>query len=139
MKAGSSSALRWTVFALVAATLFWAALSNDVYNLTSPPAFGLHVLLRKSYSIVAFAVVGVALIWASKASLRTTAVAIAIYSGLIEIGQHILYGHEPLFWNAIDVACGAVGGALAGANPWIRVRSNANISAAQTQRPLPPA
>jgi hypothetical protein len=110
------------VFAVVALAFFGAALSNEVYNLTSPPAFLWHVLLRKLYSIVAFALVGGIYVWASGASVRQSAISIAAYSGAIELGQHLTYGHEPLYWNAIDVLCGALGGALGALIPWVRVK-----------------
>jgi hypothetical protein len=46
------------VAAALAAALFWAATSNEVYDLTSPSVLSFHVLLRKAYSIAAFALVG---------------------------------------------------------------------------------
>ncbi len=113
---------RWLLFAVIAIGFFFTALSNDVYNATSPPTLSWHVLLRKSYSIVAFAIVGLSYIWASGASLRTSAVVVAIYSGCIEVGQHVTNGHEPFYWNVIDVVCGAIGGALAGLIPGVRAR-----------------
>jgi VanZ family protein len=99
--------------------LFTIALRGDVYDLTSPPQFPWHVLLRKAYSVVAFAIVG----W-GYANLRRgvswidAALAIALYSGAIEIAQWFV-GNEPLRWNLFDVACGALGGAL-GAAVFIR-------------------
>jgi hypothetical protein len=113
---------RWVAFAAVAVALFLIALNGDIYNLTSPPALTFHVLLRKSYSIVAFALVGGALVWASGASLRTAAIAIAIYSGAIEVAQHFTYGKEPFSWNVIDVICGAIGGALGALIPGVRAK-----------------
>jgi hypothetical protein len=113
---------------VLAAGFYVVALSGDIYNLTSPPALSWHVLLRKSYSIVAFAIVGAAFIWASGASLRTSALLVAIYSGAIEVGQHYVNAYkpiadqEPLYWSVIDVFCGAIGGALAGLIPWVRAR-----------------
>jgi VanZ family protein len=101
---------------------FLIALSGDVYNLTSPPDLSFHVLLRKSYSIVAFALVGGAFVWASGASLRTAATAIALYSGGIEVAQHFTNGREPFSWNVIDVICGAIGGALGAVIPWFRAK-----------------
>jgi hypothetical protein len=114
---------RWLLFAVLAIGFFITALSNDVYNATSPPTLSWHVLLRKSYSIVAFAMVGAAYVWASGASLRRSALVIALYSGAIEIGQHFFSNpNEPRLWNAIDVACGAIGGALGKLILAIRVR-----------------
>lgn len=117
---GAVRVRRWLLFAAIAVGFFVAALSNDVYNLTSPPAFSLHVLLRKLYSVVAFALVGGAYVWASGASWRRTALSIAAYSGAIEIAQHFTYGREELIWNAIDVVCGGLGGALGALIPWVR-------------------
>ena len=114
--------MRWVLFAVIAIGFFWAALSADVYNLTSPPAWSLHVLLRKAYSIVAFAIIGAAYAWASGATVRSAAIAIAAYSAAIEVGQHFTYGLEPLYWNVVDVICGAVGGALGALTPWVRVK-----------------
>ncbi len=108
--------LRFLVFAVPAVALFATALNGDVYNVTSPPDFGAHVLLRKFYSIVAFAVVGAAYAFARGGRVRTldAACAVALYSGMIEIGQWFV-ADELLRWNVIDVGCGAVGGALGGA------------------------
>ncbi len=113
---------RWLLFAVLAVGFFIAALSNDVYNATSPATLSWHVVLRKSYSIVAFAIVGASFIWASGASLRTSTFVVAAYSGCIEIGQHFTNGHEPYYWNVFDIICGALGGALAGLIPAVRAR-----------------
>jgi hypothetical protein len=107
--------VRWALFAVPAIALFATALSGDVYDVTSPPALGAHVLLRKFYSIVAFAVVGAAYAYARRGARPLDAgIAIAIYSGGIEIGQWFT-GDEPLRWNLFDVACGFAGGALGAA------------------------
>ena len=99
----------------VAAALFWAATSNEVYDLTSPPAFSFHVLLRKAYSIAAFALVGFtadkALGPSAKAALRA-ALAVAAYSAAIEVAQAARGSHEGVAWNVVDVLCGAAGGWL---------------------------
>jgi hypothetical protein len=115
-------ARRWGIFAIVAIGFFVIALNGDVYNLTSPPALDWHVLLRKSYSIVAFAIVGAAFVRASGAALRTAAIVVAAYSGGIEIGQHFTYGREPFLWNIIDVICGAIGGGLGALIPGVRAK-----------------
>jgi hypothetical protein len=120
--------LRWVAFLLVASAFFAIALSDVVYELTSPSALSWHVLLRKTYSIGAFTIVGMLLGWALPARVRGSlqaAVAIATYSGLIEIAQRLAGSREGLMWNAIDVACGAIGGylglkALAGARALLR-------------------
>jgi hypothetical protein len=106
----------WIAVAVaVAAALFWAATSNEVYDVTSPPGFSFHILLRKTYSIAAFALVGFtadkALGPSARAALRG-ALAVAAYSAAIEVAQAALGSHEGLVWNAVDVLCGAAGGWL---------------------------
>ena len=99
----------------VAAALFWAATSNEVYDITSPPALTFHVVLRKTYSIVAFALVGFT---ADKALGPTTraavrgALAVAAYSAAIEVVQAARGSHEGSVWSTLDVLCGAAGGWL---------------------------
>ncbi|MFN2461476.1 MAG: hypothetical protein ABR591_12450 [Candidatus Velthaea sp.] len=119
--------LRWLLVLALAGGLFALALSNEAYDLTSPPSLTYHVLLRKIYSIGAFTLVGAALLWAwsppPRRALLLAAACIAAYSGLIETGQKIADGSESLAWNLIDVACGAAGGALAAlVSPWVRAR-----------------
>ena len=100
---------------MIAAALFWAATSNAVYELTSPSAFSWHVLFRKTYSIGAFALVGFTADNALAPSTRVAArgaFLVGLYSGAIEVAQAALGSHEGLGWNAIDVACGALGGAI---------------------------
>jgi hypothetical protein len=109
-------ALWWTLTIVVALGLFIIALSDEVYNLTSPPG-PLRILIRKTYSIVAFALVGYLLSRALGASGRpasalTVAGMVGIYSLAIEIGQDIGGSQEGLALNAIDVACGIIGGYL---------------------------
>jgi hypothetical protein len=113
----SRSARRiWGVVAVgLAAALFWAATDNEVYDLTSPPAFSFHVLLRKAYSIAAFALVGFTARKALGASALTPgrgALLVAAYSAAIEIVQAIKGSHEGIAWNVVDVLCGAAGGWL---------------------------
>ncbi len=118
-----SARARWIVFAALALMFYVVALSNEVYNLTSPVAWNWHVLLRKAYSVVAFIIIGIAYLRAASASLTQAALVVAAYSGLIEIGQHIENdGREPLYWNAVDIVCGGVGGALASLIRRIRAR-----------------
>ncbi len=117
---------------MLAVGFFAIALNGDIYNLTSPPALSWHILLRKSYSIIAFALVGGAFVWASGASLLVSALVIALYSAGIELGQHFTYGKEPFLWNVIDVICGGIGGALGTVIPWARVIAAANIFAGRT-------
>jgi hypothetical protein len=111
---------RWTYITLALAAAFYAlALSHEVYDVTSPPGFSWHVLLRKAYSVVAFASIALCL----RADLSTRGVSarpawfvcvmlLAAYSAAIEIGQALHGSHEGAAWNAADIACGALGGAL---------------------------
>ena len=109
----------WTpLVALAAAVLFFVALSDAIYEATSPSAFAWHVVLRKAYSVAAFALVGYllrrALAEHGKTRVPATCVwGMAAYSGAIEIGQALVGSHEGLLWNGVDVLCGALGGALA--------------------------
>jgi hypothetical protein len=110
---------RWTLVAAIVAVGFYVvALSGAVYELTSPSGFSFHIALRKTYSVVAFAIVGFLYVkvvreWQGRVpSLLHTALAIAVYSGLIEVGQFLAHSHEGFASNVFDVACGAVGGAL---------------------------
>jgi hypothetical protein len=106
----------WQILAsVIAAILFWMATSDAVYESTSPREFSGHVVLRKAYSIAAFALVGFTADKALGASTRPigrAALLVAIYSAAIEIAQSALGSNEGLGWNAFDVGCGAVGGAL---------------------------
>jgi hypothetical protein len=113
----SSGARKFWIAAAVAvaAVLFWAATNNAVYEVTSPGWFSWHVVLRKSYSIAAFALVG--FIWdkalgpTARAGPRA-ALAVAAYSAAIEIAQAVRGSQEGIAWNAADVLCGAAGGWL---------------------------
>jgi hypothetical protein len=116
----------WAIPALgivIAGGLFAFALSGSAYEATTLP--DARILSRKIESLAAFALVS----FFACASLRRTgpsagfAAAIgAVYSAAIEVGQHLAGSHESLLWNAIDVACGAAGGAAGG---WIYERSSA--------------
>lgn len=124
-----TSRLTWIPVAIVtAAVLFWAATSNEVYDLTSPPALSWHVLLRKAYSVVAFAVVGLTAekaLGVSRRSVLRATLLIALYSAAIEVVQWIDGSHEGLRWNAFDVLCGAVGGALGALAAQVRPKRRA--------------
>lgn len=104
---------------VVGTTLFVLACRNDFYQLTSPEALSWHVALRKAYSIVAFALVAYLLRRALEAEGRPGATVVACVAGLaaysaaIEVGQYVSGSREGPVWNAIDIGCGAVGGALA--------------------------
>ena len=110
---------RWTIAALAAATaLYVIACSDEIYKLTSPPAFSWHVALRKAYSVVAFALVGYlerrALLERGRTRVaRDCIVGVALYSAFIEVGQFVLGSKEGFGWNVFDTFCGALGGAIA--------------------------
>ncbi len=118
----------WTLSAAAAAAAFFAlALSNAIYEATSPWSPGWHVVLRKTYSIAAFAVVGYLLRRALNerghpAGIGICSASVAVYSAAIEVGQALIGSREGLLWNALDVACGALGGVLACADLLVRRR-----------------
>ncbi len=118
MRQNQSQRRVWTALALIVSTaLFVAALRTDVYVATSPPALPWHVFVRKVYSVIAFT--GVAYLFGRSREERGhgtppgLAVAVlALYSTAIEIGQFLLGSHEGIWWNLIDIGCGALGGIL---------------------------
>lgn len=118
-----SSRWFWIAAALVtAAALFWAGTSDAVYDITSPPRLSLHVLFRKAYSIVAFALVGFTAERAfgsmtRGANLLRATLLVAVYSGAIEVVQALRGSHEGAAWNAVDIVCGGIGG-------WLGARSD---------------
>lgn len=83
--------------------------------MTSPHALTFHVLLRKAYSIAAFALVGFTADKAlapSRTAVLRGAVLVGVYSAAIELAQWLLGSKEGLVWNTIDTVCGVIGGAL---------------------------
>jgi len=121
----SRPAAWWVVAAVFGIVLFIAAVDNKVYEATSPTSFDYHVILRKIYSIIAFAVVGYpaararALAGRSATPLIIGAM-VAAYSAIIEVAQ---FGLDPpwegFVSNLLDVAYGLAGGAFAG---WLASR-----------------
>jgi glycopeptide antibiotics resistance protein len=114
--AGRRPILWWALTIIAGVGFFLLALSDIVYEVTSPPG-PLQILLRKSYSIAAFAILGYLpsrALWASEKTKTPlyVAAAIAAYSLVIEVSQAILGAQEGLVWNAVDVAFGFVGGYL---------------------------
>lgn len=104
----------------LAIVFFALALSTTVYEMTSPSALFWHVALRKVYSIAAFSLVGYAARrafdeHAISRSPLVTILAVAAYSGLIEVAQALEGSQEGLAWNTIDVVCGAIGGLIGNA------------------------
>ncbi len=121
----------WTTAAvIVACVLYVLALRDDFYHLTSPATLPWHIALRKTYSIVAFTVVGYLVRRALlEHRLRHVVlgciVGVAFYSALIEVGQYLLGSKEGLGWNIGDTLCGAVGGACAVGDRFLSVRRRA--------------
>lgn len=109
----------WWALAVVAAiVLSAAALSETVYETTSPSTINYYVALRKFYSIIAFAIVGY-LVARARRTARHPATPliigaiVAFYSGLIEAMQSVSSASpEGLVWSAFDVGCGMLGGVL---------------------------
>ena len=104
-----------TALVVCAVVLYAIALSRDAYELTSPAALSWHVLLRKTYSIGAFGLLAFLLRRSRIQGSETTvpiALAIALYSTAIEIGQYLTGVREGLTSNCIDIACGFIGGVL---------------------------
>jgi hypothetical protein len=127
--------IAWAALAGAALVGFlWAATNMSVYHHTSPsgiaerifgedaariphePWLSLHVLLRKAYSIVAFAIVGFvvdrALPPIRRRALRA-ALIVAAFSTVIEIGQKLHHAQEGIPSNLFDIGCGAFGGWIA--------------------------
>jgi hypothetical protein len=106
----------WRSALLAAAIILYAvALSNQAYEATSPGWLPWHVLLRKTYSIGAFALIGFLLKRSRLRGLESVAagaVVVGLYSTAIEIGQYVEGVREGLASSAFDVFCGIIGGAL---------------------------
>jgi hypothetical protein len=107
---------------VVALAFLALAISHSVYDLTSPAWLSWHIVLRKAYSIVAFSIVAFFLRMAIRerggtAGYAGTALALALYSAAIEVGQFLHGSREGLSWNAVDVVCGGIGGLIASALP----------------------
>lgn len=101
-----------------------------------PPRFNRDLsaalVLRKLYSIGAFAIVGVfaaALLDGTRRALGCAAL-VAAFSAVIEVVQKLSGSKEGLLSNAFDVGCGAVGGLIGaglftGIKAFIRRKSGA--------------
>jgi hypothetical protein len=122
-----------------AAGFFALALSDVVYEATSPGSSPTHVIVRKLYSVACFALLGYFFSRVAPrapvpiSSLRA-AVVIALYSAVVEIGQHVTGSRESLKWNAVDVALGFIGGAIGGAFGPLRWRRRSTEADAEDLR-----
>jgi hypothetical protein len=107
----------WRVFAAVSAVVLYAvAMNGGVYDLTSPLTLPHHQLFRKTYAVLAFALLGFALERSNVPRVRgvfAAGVALTIYSYAIELGQIAIdRSTETFAEHAFDVASGFAGGAL---------------------------
>ena len=115
--------IAWVVAAVaVPYGLFLASLNSDFYIMTSPPDWSAHVVLRKVYSVGAFALVGYLIARALRECgrplvPRSIVILGALYSGAIEVTQYLQGSQEGIWWNLFDVGCGALGGAIAARVP----------------------
>lgn len=115
----SRPAAWWAVAIVIGALLLFAAVNNKVYEVTSPTSFDYHVILRKIYSIIAFAMVGYPVARARALSGRSASLLViggivASYSAIIEVLQYVLDPpYEGFVSNVLDVAYGLAGGAFA--------------------------
>jgi hypothetical protein len=110
-------AVWWWITALAAVIFFYLATSDAVYDLTSPVGLDVHVLLRKAYSLIAFAVIGYCAARATRLGSSTVAAwrigaYVAAFSAAIEVAQSLTPPSEGLLSNSFDVVCGFVGGWL---------------------------
>ena len=115
-----------TLRTIVAIVVALAAFAGFAYLGIAPEYYSVRWLrgdpqsamaLRKLYSVAAFATLGFLAAYALRASRRNLstfagATLVALCSALIELGQNASGSTEGLAWNAIDVALGALGGAL---------------------------
>ncbi|MBV8172601.1 MAG: hypothetical protein JO219_11790 [Candidatus Eremiobacteraeota bacterium] len=114
----------WVLLLAAAGGLFVLAVSDSVYDATSPGTLPHHVIVRKLYSLVCFTLLG--LLFGRSlgpsslvACVARASAAVGAYSTLVEIGQHLAGSHESIKWNLVDICIGAVGGALGGAIDWL--------------------
>lgn len=116
-------ALDRTIYAPGAHALQQHIASTDGFGnpVLSGSRFGHLVFLfvRKSYSIVAFAIVGAlaAPVFARGRRVAACILVVVAFSTLIEIAQYIAYDNESNLSRAFDIGCGALGGAI-GAIVW---------------------
>ncbi len=104
----------WGILFWVTALIFLlSAVSDEVYDITTPPSFAFHVLLRKILSVGAFAATGFCYAkWRFTQRPLHVAAVLAAYSATIEVAQYLHGVREGLPSNVFDVACGWLGGAI---------------------------
>jgi glycopeptide antibiotics resistance protein len=112
-----SSTAGWRAFALAAAVvLYLISLSEPAYRLTSPLTMPHHELVRKTYAVLAFALLGFAFERSELRRLRgvlDAGIVLALYSYAIELGQIVFARSSETFaQHGFDVASGFAGGML---------------------------
>ncbi len=104
------------VFAIAALVILAISMSSGIDEAMGQETYTRHILLRKTYSVLAFALLGYVLTWSHKRTstiaLLLSGLAIGVFSGIIEYVQYVGGGHEPRVWNAADVLMGLFGGLL---------------------------
>jgi hypothetical protein len=120
---GRKTAVWRTLGAVCAAILYAISVSGAAYDVTTPVAMPHHELVRKIYAVGAFALLGFFLVHANFRRARSVgagAVAIGLYSYLIELGQIFIdRSTETFAEHGFDVASGVAGGALGAWVAWI--------------------
>ena len=98
-----------------------AAHAAGWHGFLAGPTFAesVYFFIRKTYSIVAFAVLGLLLspLFGRPRRSRSVALVVAGFSAVIEVVQKVSGSDESLASNAFDVGCGFVGG-FVGAGVW---------------------
>lgn len=111
---------RYALFAFLLASIvfFFVSLSHDIEGVTSPRNHGIaaQTLLRKTYSVVVFAILGYLCTWSHRRTgticLIGSGVVIGLFSATIEFFQRWMGAPEGLVWNAADTLMGLFGGLL---------------------------
>ena len=118
MRDGSAGDLvgRRAIAAAAFAVLYVVAVSGSAYRATTPSDLPHHILLRKVYALLAFALLGFLFERARVAKLRGVtagAIVVGLYSYAIELGQiGIKHVYETFAEHGFDVWSGVAGGAL---------------------------
>lgn len=101
---------------VAAIVLYKISVSGTAYEVTTPASLPHHILLRKVYAVLAFALLGF-LFERSRVpragGVTAAGIAVALYSYLIELGQIGFKNVQETFaQHGFDVASGLAGGAL---------------------------
>lgn len=106
------------IFLLASILMFFVSLSHEIESATTPRNHGVaaQTLLRKTYSVVAFAILGYLCAWSHRRTgtlwLIASGITTGVFSAIIEVFQHQLGAPEGLVWNAADTLMGLFGGLL---------------------------